>query len=149
MMTMTNTTKQNLVVNAVNATKYRDQRNKTWCPAGYEPTTSLRGTFYDRSPVPVKKHELNIYTKCGKPIAENADRIFKRMMNGATNFAPIYASMPLHRVTMLRDPWSWIISYYFWHTKIKNWAGIKCDNITGKKKSRHAREYRMDRKFFV
>lgn len=34
----------------------------------------------------------------------------------ATNYAQLYASLPVLRVTMLRDPWSWLMSRFFWQS---------------------------------
>ena len=31
----------------------------------------------------------------------------------------MYASLPVHRITMLRDPWSWVVSKFFWHRLYK------------------------------
>ena len=31
------------------------------------------------------------------------------------NYSEVYASLPVHRITMLRDPWSWVVSKFFWH----------------------------------
>ena len=31
------------------------------------------------------------------------------------NYSSVYASIPVQRVTMLRDPWSWIVSKFYWH----------------------------------
>jgi hypothetical protein len=31
------------------------------------------------------------------------------------NYSSVYASIPVQRVTMLRNPWSWIVSKFYWH----------------------------------
>jgi len=95
-----------------------------WCPDGY---SAGKGTKkYDR---PATKAEYNnAFQTCGMPLAEKADKIFMERFYPSSsgnnndkgkgkgvNHSPFYASMPLHRVTMLRDPWSWIVSKFFWH----------------------------------
>jgi hypothetical protein len=92
--------------------------NHRWCPHGYMSIDNT--TKYDR-PSTGKEYE-SAYQNCGLPLAERADRAFLESFSPSgtatatlTNFSPFYASMPLHRITVLRDPWSWIISKFFWH----------------------------------
>ncbi len=33
------------------------------------------------------------------------------------NFSPFYASLPVHRVTVIREPYSWLLSKFFWHSE--------------------------------
>lgn len=67
-----------------------------------------------------------LYTQCIMPAAREADadaaRAFSIGKDAAqaysTSWAPLYASLPLLRVTMLREPFSYLISKYFWHSKL-------------------------------
>ena len=50
------------------------------------------------------------------------------------DYAVIYASLPVQRVTLLRDPWSWLISKCFWHHRHTERLAdgrtlLRCDNI--------------------
>jgi hypothetical protein len=46
--------------------------------------------------------------------------------NPANNFGPLYASLPVQRVTMLREPFGSLISKYSWHRIQKE---VRCDNL--------------------
>jgi hypothetical protein len=37
--------------------------------------------------------------------------------NNNNNYAPLYASLPLHRVVLLREPSSWLMSRFQWNRK--------------------------------
>jgi hypothetical protein len=54
-------------------------------------------------------------------IGNNKDKI------GKNNFGPIYASLPVQRVTILRDPFSWLMSKFFWHSDATR--GHRCDDL--------------------
>jgi hypothetical protein len=43
------------------------------------------------------------------------------------NYAPLYASLPLQRVTILREPWSWLVSKFFWHHDLD--TDKECDDL--------------------
>ena len=94
-----------------------DDKSERWCPTGYIVDNQIR---YDR---PSTFHEYNgAYQTCSRPLAQTADEAFFEAYRD-TNFSPFYASMPLHRVTVMRDPWAWIISKFFWHRldKVISW----------------------------
>lgn len=47
-----------------------------------------------------------------------------------TSWSPLYASLPVLRVTVMRDPFTWLISKYFWHRTLKDKENnYTCDNI--------------------
>ena len=61
------------------------------------------------------------YEKCVSRIGVQADGRFesfweqqKHAMDKRKDYSDIYASMPLHRTTVMREPWSWIGSKFFW-----------------------------------
>lgn len=43
------------------------------------------------------------------------------------NYSPIYASLPVQRLTMVREPWSWLVSKFFWHHDLD--SSIRCDDM--------------------
>ncbi len=97
-------------IERTNIEPQKDFETGRWCPEGYK---YMNQTLYDR---PSTKFELDAaYETCSRPLAEDADRAFREVFSSSTNYSPFYASMPVHRVTMMRDPWSWIISKFFWH----------------------------------
>jgi len=88
------------------------------------------------------------YALCGLPLGSKVDKQFKRywdkLPKPAThsstvgteyNFAPLYASLPVHRVVVIREPFSWLLSKFFWHhdflsskfkcTEFKGWAEVE------------------------
>mmetsp|Transcript_7921 Transcript_7921/g.9917 ORF Transcript_7921/g.9917 Transcript_7921/m.9917 type:complete len:337 (-) Transcript_7921:105-1115(-) len=73
-----------------------------------------------------------MYNDCSLPIQSKIDRhaidIFRLNRSESISWSPIYASLPLIRTTMIRDPFSWLVSKLFWH-EIEKQHGIKCDNI--------------------
>mmetsp|Transcript_29914 Transcript_29914/g.34398 ORF Transcript_29914/g.34398 Transcript_29914/m.34398 type:complete len:363 (+) Transcript_29914:347-1435(+) len=87
-------------------------QDKRWCPKGY---TLGQETLYDRPATPLEYQAA--YHDCGLELAQQADQAFLDAFgaNIQKNFSPFYASMPLHRVTLFRDPWAWIVSKFFWH----------------------------------
>ncbi len=88
----------------------KESASGRWCPAGYKYEGK---TLYDR---PSTKKEFNAaYETCGRSVAADADRAFMEAFSSSSNFSPFYASMPVHRVTIMRDPWAWIVSKFFWH----------------------------------
>jgi hypothetical protein len=60
-----------------------------------------------------------------------------------TNYGPLYASLPVHRVTLLREPFSWLNSKFAWH-KIGKSGEIRCDDVEQAVQHRWAREYLLD-----
>lgn len=54
------------------------------------------------------------HKSCGVPLATIIDKAFRKQY-GSSDYSPWYASLPLHRVVLLRDPWTWIVSKFFWH----------------------------------
>lgn len=116
--------------------------SQRWCPAGYVGYHSSE-IQYDLPKLSTNnwKQNKDRYLNCAKPIAEHTDRLFREFWNEQQtqqrdsssssssideNYSPVYASLPLHRITMLRDPFSWIISKFFWHSHSETG---KCDHI--------------------
>mmetsp|Transcript_1024 Transcript_1024/g.2200 ORF Transcript_1024/g.2200 Transcript_1024/m.2200 type:complete len:642 (-) Transcript_1024:448-2373(-) len=134
-------------------TEDKKKNKDRWCPQGYRTRYAKggrRNIQYDRPAVNTIRWQdtENRYNNCVKPLGERADKLFKQVwkekqrrltrddpknmltVEDPSNFSPIYASMPLHRVTMLRDPWSWIISKYFWHPTMA--SKFECQNVTAR-----------------
>ena len=114
-----------------------------WCPRGYFPESqegevyTAGGKRYDRPAT--EEDYTGAFKTCSIPLAEKADRLFLESFyppSSSTtdgkqqklNYSPFYASMPVHRVTLLRDPWSWIVSKFFWHRR-KN-DSRSCEDFT-------------------
>jgi hypothetical protein len=60
---------------------------------------------------------------------DTAFNIFWHQQNkgqNTMNYSPIYASLPIHRAVLLRDPFSWLVSKFFWHARQKTFV---CDDI--------------------
>ena len=80
-------------------------------------------------------------TQCLEPLGTEVDEVHHHFWtdldtngghslvnNGKLNYASIYSSLPVHRVTMIREPFSWLMSKFFWHEL--NRDNIKCDDIS-------------------
>ena len=97
-------------------------------------TNRLYGSLVDRksrikecfgAPLTINEWDF-VYEECIRPKAVMADLLAKATMHELHgNFGPVYASMPVLRVTMLREPFSWLKSKFFWHSgwRIKNLLG--------------------------
>jgi hypothetical protein len=89
-----------------------------WCPWG-----SLHRPFLG----------FNIranYTTCGAPLAVRMDSAFHKLYNSSSSsadYSPLYASLPLHRAVLVRDPWAWIMSKFFWHRSNQWWMDDETD----------------------
>jgi len=96
-----------------------EDKSRRWCPGGYK---SRDVTRYDRPSTPTEYEDA--YEVCGTPLAREADKAFVDAFfpsddgggSSPKNYSPFYASMPIHRVTVMRSPWSWVISKFFWHS---------------------------------
>lgn len=102
-----------------------------WCNALKRGRPLTRDDEFNRN--------TQLWTNCSEPLALIADGHFHEFWGetGAVgtkgdiikaeyrNYSPIYASLPVHRVTVMREPLSWLLSKYFWHG---NNNGL-CDDI--------------------
>ena len=99
--------------------------DKRWCDALQRGRPLVRQDLFNRN--------TYMWTKCSNPLAAIADGQFNEFWGGRSNrnkqnnknYSPLYASLPVHRVTVLREPFSWLLSKYFWHSGNK---GL-CDDI--------------------
>lgn len=90
-------------------------------------------------------HYKQHYHECVAPREDVIDelaikKVFEEEENGenmAEDWSPVYASMPILRVTMMREPFSWLVSKFFWHKSMRGWIRDKngvmiglrtCDN---------------------
>ena len=77
-----------------------------------------------------KKKAAAWYRKCSDPLARITDGDFQAYwisIGGSKNFSPIYASLPVHRVTVIRDPWTWLLSKFKWH-RVQEHKHVTCDS---------------------
>ena len=102
--------------------------NHTWCAAKGSSRLVHAKTYksdYEECSIPLQ-HEVDtkaLVTLNDQLSTNNDTQVI-------TSWAPLYASLPLLRVTVMRDPFSWLISKYFWHLSkedIKD--GSTCDEI--------------------
>lgn len=62
--------------------------------------------------------------KCSRNRSSKIDNFLLKHPGAQGNFASIYASMPVLRVTLVRDPFPWFLSRFFWLGR-----NVKCDDI--------------------
>jgi len=70
-----------------------------------------------------------ILMECSNLASRRADSDLKQLwgsMARPNDYSPLYASLPLHRVTMIREPFSWLKSRFYWDHHYKNFV---CDDI--------------------
>jgi hypothetical protein len=114
--------------------------DKQWCPTQRQARPKNLENSYD------------VYNECSSTLSTRYDAVFDRfwrqrqqmMADGVaadadtdadtdtdtdiyapTDYSSLYASLPLHRITMLREPYSWLLSKFNWH-KLPE-LGYKCD----------------------
>jgi len=73
------------------------------------------------------------YPTCHRPKEAVADQLSNSYFNddenrggNVTDWSFLYASLPVIRTTIVRDPWSWLLSKFFWHG-YQRWTS--CDDI--------------------
>jgi len=86
---------------------------------------------------PVKAHNYaHDYEQCSIPLQREVDtKVIHALTNHLsidesqviTSWSPLYASLPVLRVTVMRDPFSWLVSKYFWHRTKED--GLTCDDV--------------------
>ncbi|CAB9504317.1 expressed unknown protein [Seminavis robusta] len=68
-------------------------------------------------------HYKEQYFDCVAPhehvVDQTAHRVLSQKDSPTTSliqdWSPVYASLPVLRITMMREPFSWLVSKYFWH----------------------------------
>ena len=110
--------------------KYLDHRSKLWTSRGNElciyrstPTrksssSSSRASRLMNQPYHIFYNQH--YHQCVSPYEEEADNeVIKSVSTmqkyNVTDWSVIHASLPVLRVTVLREPFSWLVSKFFWH----------------------------------
>lgn len=103
----------------------------------YPPTNGSRwcSSVNQHRPTSSRTYQ-NVFENCSIPIGRHWDAKFldfwrashpKAMDDVPINFSPIYASLPVQRVTMVREPWSWLVSKFFWHHDLD--SEFRCDDL--------------------
>jgi len=102
------------------------EESPKWCPK-YNMSRPLY--IYSNNTSRTRDTENPILMECSKLAAHDADIKTQQFWNllgyEHNNYSPIYASLPLHRVVMIREPFSWLRSKFYWHKKHKD---HKCDD---------------------
>jgi len=90
--------------------------NKSWCPTQQQSRPRIR------------ENAAQTYGSCGIPLSREMDPLFEQYWeattDGRSNYASLYASLPVHRVLLVREPFSWLVSKLFWHNVGSNCADI-------------------------
>jgi hypothetical protein len=77
---------------------------------------------------------LKTYEQCSVPLQGQVDAYTlsavgnKLGQKDATTFSPLYASLPVLRVTIMRDPFTWLMSKYVWSLKPMK-ENVTCQNL--------------------
>lgn len=90
-------------------------------PCSFQPRSSLGNNSLVSA---ARRFYKQMYYECIAPEEETADqaviRAMKQIRLAPTNdtiqdWSILHASLPLLRVVLLREPFSWLVSKYFWH----------------------------------
>jgi hypothetical protein len=107
--------------------------NTEWCPLGERLARPQNQVDYEQQ-----------YAQCSGRLMQLADKEAFHAVQRRPKFmasqpshslqhpfdidwSPLYASMPVLRVTVIRDPYSWLVSKFMWH-KVGG-SSTKCDDI--------------------
>lgn len=70
---------------------------------------------------PVSAQEYNmLYNECSVPLAQSMDTLAStwwRDFGRGASWASLYASLPVLRVVVIREPFSWFVSKHLWHSR--------------------------------
>jgi hypothetical protein len=115
---------------ALSIWKERNKNNDTDTDTELPPIDCTSDSYRKKSFL--KKRHIH-YPKCTKPKEDVMDYITKRIIDTdpVVYGSELLASMPVLRVVVLREPISWLISKFFWHSSQSE--GLQCDNYTDKK----------------
>uniref|UniRef100_A0A7S0TDJ3 Sulfotransferase domain-containing protein n=1 Tax=Pseudo-nitzschia delicatissima TaxID=44447 RepID=A0A7S0TDJ3_9STRA len=112
-----------------------DESSPKWCPNGFKDHGSEE-TQYHRPAYHNNEWEWEViqsrFVNCSNPLGQAADRLFREFWKDQkrttiskdsdfmddNNYSPVYASMPVQRITMIREPFSWLLSKFFWDSKV-------------------------------
>jgi hypothetical protein len=119
-----NNSPQSVVARAL---KSLEPNNTSWCLEQNQTNISR--------PLHTYHAVKQVYDTCSIPLATKMDALSRRLFQTTDdndndnqknyNYAPVYTSLPVQRVVMLREPFSWLISKLAWHGKSSH-----CDNLT-------------------
>jgi hypothetical protein len=75
------------------------------------------------------------YLKCTQQrevLADQASRLaYQDVLGDSKDWSHLYSSMPILRVTVARDPFTWLLSRFYWHTHQRHFACDDMDAATG------------------
>ena len=103
--------------------------NKSWCN-----TNNVDFGMLER-PFSPKQYD-KIYSICAAKLQSSLDKVsFESFTHelrpgqfftvGSMDWSPIYASLPVIRTTVVREPFSWLVTRFFWTNRQKN-LELKC-----------------------
>lgn len=118
-----------------------DTDGPKWCPDGFI-AHGIKEPHYHRASYHNSEWESSSsrYENCTLPIGQAADDLFRDFWKKSSstnsgnqsyiddnNYSPVYASMPVQRITMIREPFSWLLSKFFWDSKV--YLRQSCEDI--------------------
>lgn len=85
--------------------------------------------------IPVNKvDDAVVHDRCLKDHVDRADSIAREWLAASTvrpvieDWSGLYASLPVARVTVVRDPFPWLVSKFFWHSVDQKY-NLTCDDL--------------------
>lgn len=99
---------------------FRQLSSPEWCPEAPEVSPQKNGNVPTRAKIYRK-----LYPTCVEPREAVADQLVQQVFP-TTDWSWVYASMPVVRVTVMREPFSWLMSKFFWHNYHKD---VDCVDI--------------------
>ena len=119
-------------------------RDKRWCLRFHK--SRPRYPYVDNQEDSDDRKGYQIYNQCSTVLSMKYDSIFQELwkqqqssivtsaMSSAshggprTDYSSLYASMPVQRITMIREPFSWLLSKFYWHSTSRK-LDVKCDDV--------------------
>jgi hypothetical protein len=83
-----------------------------------------------------KRQTIDFQVECGKKMQHSIDQSATKVVaaklgssiHEMVSWAPVYASLPVLRIVVVRDPFSWLVSKFLWHDSGKKY-NLTCDDI--------------------
>mmetsp|Transcript_10435 Transcript_10435/g.25226 ORF Transcript_10435/g.25226 Transcript_10435/m.25226 type:complete len:537 (-) Transcript_10435:1504-3114(-) len=100
-------------------------RDPIWCPLRNRTRTIRRRDVLGGPRV------KTLHGVCTRVLSSRMDTLFHSSWEEYnfthTNYAPFYASLPVHRTVLLREPFAWLLSRFFWNKNFR--SDFKCDDM--------------------
>ena len=102
-------------MSVANYIKTLQPRNRDWCPEVGKPRPTLPSQYTSLYETCQKMHSKRLDTRARDLFSTSTSTHIGGDVEHDVDFGSLYASMPVLRTVIVRDPFSWLVSKFFWH----------------------------------